>query len=114
MLELTLGQAIGAFVAAMGIPGALTGFLIWRLQRRIEQREQEAEKQERAREDLELLNIKATLAAVTLAEATANAVARIPDTNCNGDMHSALEYATGVKHEVRDFLTAQATRAVVK
>ena len=114
MLELTLGQAVGAFVAAMGIPGALTGFLIWRLQRRIEQREQEAEKQERAREDLELLNIKATLAAVTLAEATANAVARIPDTNCNGDMHSALEYATGVKHEVRDFLTAQATRAVVK
>ena len=113
-MEVTLGQAVGAFVAAMGIPGALTGFLIWRLQRRMEQREQEAEKQEHAREDLELLNIKATLAAVTLAEATANAVARIPDTNCNGDMHSALEYATGVKHEVRDFLTAQATRAVVK
>ena len=93
---------------------ALTGFFFWRLQRKIEQREQEAEKQERAREDLELLNIKATLAAVTLAEATANAVARIPDTNCNGDMHSALEYATKVKREVRDFLTTQATRAVVK
>ena len=113
-MEVTLGQAVGAFVAAMGIPSALTGFLIWRLQRRMEQREQEADEQERARENLELLNIKATLAAVTLAEATANAVARIPDTHCNGDMHNALEYATGVKHEVRDFLTQQATRAVVK
>ena len=114
ILELTLGQAIGAFIAAMGIPGALTGFLIWRLQRKMEERERLAKEQEQAREDLELLNIKATLAAVTLAEATANAVARIPDTNCNGDMHSALEYATKVKHEVRDFLTTQATRAVVK
>ena len=114
MLEITLGQTIGAFVAAMGIPGALTGFFFWRIQKKMEQREREAEEQERAREDLELLNIKATLAALTLAEATANAVARIPDANCNGDMHNALEYATGVKHEVRDFLTKQATKAVVK
>ena len=114
VMEITVGQAVGAFVTAMGIPGALTGFLFWRLQKKMERREQEADEQERARENLELLNIKATLAAVTLAEATANAVARIPDTNCNGDMHSALDYATNVKHEVRDFLTQQATRAVVK
>lgn len=114
IMQLTLGQAVVAFVAALGLPGALTGFLIWRLQKKIEERERQTKEQEQAREDLELLNIKATLAAVTLAEATANAVARIPDTHCNGDMHSALDYATKVKHEVRDFLTQQATRAVVK
>ena len=114
ILQLTLEQAAGAFVAALGLPGVLTGFLIWRLQKKLEERERQAKAQEQAREDLERLNIKATLAAVALAEATANAVARIPDTNCNGDMHSALDYATKIKHEVRDFLTQQATRAVVK
>lgn len=114
VLEITIGQAIGAFVAALGIPGMLSGLFFWRLQKKIECREQLAKEQEQAREEFERLNIQATLAAVTLAEATANAVARIPDTNCNGDMHSALEYATKVKHEIRDFLTKQATKAVVK
>ena len=112
--EITLGQAIGAFIAAMGIPGMLSGLFFWRLQKKLEERERLAKEQEQARENLELLNIQATLAAVTLAEATANAVARIPDAHCNGDMRNALEYATKVKHEVRDFLTQQATRAVVK
>ena len=112
-------------VTIMGIPTALTtfcfGLIQWKIEKRDRQREeQEAERrrkeeeQEKARENMELLNVKATLASITLAEATARAVERIPDAHCNGDMHSALEYATGIKHDVRDFLAAQATRAVVK
>lgn len=113
-VEITFGQALIAIIAAFGIPSALTGFLFWRLQKKIELREQQEVEQERARENLELLNIKATLASITLAEATARAVEKIPDTHCNGDMHSALEYAMGIKHDVRDFLAAQATKAMVK
>lgn len=113
-MTLTSGQIILALFGAMGIPSALTGLFFWLLQRKIEKRDKEREGEEQARERLELLNIRATMASITLAEATARAVERIPDAHCNGDMHGALEYATGVKHDVRDFLATQATKAVIK
>ena len=56
--------------------------------------------------------IKGTSAAIALGEATARAVQRIPDAHCNGDMHAALEYATRVKHEQKDFLTKQGIHAL--
>ena len=56
--------------------------------------------------------IKGTSAAIALGEATARAVQRIPDAHCNGDMHAALEYATRVKHEQKDFLTKQGIQAI--
>ena len=56
--------------------------------------------------------IKGTSAAIALGEATARAVQRIPDAHCNGDMHAALEYATKVKHEQKDFLTKQGIHAL--
>jgi hypothetical protein len=36
--------------------------------------------------------------------ATAKAVGRIPDANCNGDMHKALEEAEQAQKESNDFL----------
>ena len=51
--------------------------------------------------------MKGVSAAITLAEATAKAVQRIPEAKCNGDMHAALEYAAKVKHDQRDFLEKQ-------
>ena len=117
-MSMTIGEFALAFIAAMGVPGAITGFIVWRFQRKIEkrdsEREQAAAEQEKARESLQLLNTQATLAAITLAEATARAVERIPDAHCNGDMHAALEYATGVKRKIRDFLDTQGIKAVVK
>lgn len=124
-MELTWNHIIAAFIAAMSIPGAITGFIVWGFQRKIEKRdrqreaedmerrEQEAER-EKARENLEVLNVQGTLAAIALAEATARAVERIPDTHCNGDMHDALKYATDVKHNIRMFLGQEGIKAVVK
>lgn len=43
-------------------------------------------------------------ATVTLGMATAKAVGRIPDANCNGDMHKALEEAEQAQKESNDFL----------
>ena len=124
-MNLTVGQAIAAFIAAMGVPGAVMGLIVRWLTQRMDERDKarelaqaearEAEKKRaEALDELELLNIQATLAAIELAEATARAVERIPDSKCNGDMHSALEHAKAVKQEVRDFMAKQATRAVVK
>lgn len=124
-MELTINQIIPAFIAAMSIPGTITGLIVWWFQRKIEKRdkrreeeekerrEREAE-QEKARENLEVLNVQGTLAAIALAEATARAVERIPDTHCNGDMHDALKYATDVKHNIRMFLGQEGIKAVVK
>ena len=112
-----------ALVIAMSIPSAITGFCFWLIERKISERDRREEekrkaereaarKREEQREKFELYLLKNVNAAVALGEATARAVQRIPDANCNGDMHSALEYAAQVKHEQKDFLTAQAIDAL--
>ena len=109
---MTIGQALPV-LAALGIPGAIMTLIVWRLERRIEARDTERQTHEADRRKLELLSIQAILGALDLAEATAAAVERIPDTHCNGEMHGAMERAKAIRQEVRDFLTAQGVRGVV-
>ena len=47
-----------------------------------------------------------------MGEATAEAVQRIPDAHCNGDMHAALKYTRKIKHEQNDFLMEQGIQAL--
>ncbi len=101
-----------ALVAAAGFPSAITGFCFWLLQRNLDKREKQREKKEAVREKQEFLMVKSIGAALSLGEATAEAVARIPDSHCNGDMHAALEYARQIKHEQKDFLTEQGIGAI--
>lgn len=103
---------ITTLIVAMSIPSGITGFCFWLLERRMEKREKEREKKEAVREKQEFLIVKSIGAAISLGEATAEAVARIPDAHCNGDMHNALEYAREVKHEQKDFLTQQGIEAI--
>ena len=126
-------MTVGEIAAICGIPSALTvgivGFLFWFLERRIAKKEAERvaqeeklaaarEKQEKKlererqnrdenRREFEKNLLATSNAALALGEATARAVQRIPDAHCNGDMHAALNYAAKIKHEQRDFLTAQ-------
>ena len=115
---------IGALVVLLGIPTAVTGFCFWMLEHRIQKREKqkeaeeakrqkEAAARERAREDLQIITIQGTSAAIALGEATARAVQRIPDAHCNGDMHAALDYAAKIKHAQKDFLTSQGILAII-
>ena len=123
-ITLNVGQILCAIVAAMGIPSAVFGLLIWNFQRKITNRDKQrekdedaarkkAEEKERDREKLELFLIQSTTAAIVLGEATAKAVQRIPDAHCNGDMTKALEYATNAKHEQKDFLTQKGIQALI-
>ena len=126
-------MTVGEIAAICGIPSALAvgivGFLFWLLEHRIAKKEAERvareeklaadrEKQERKlererqnreenRREFEKNLLATSNAALALGEATARAVQRIPDAHCNGDMHAALNYAAKIKHEQRDFLTAQ-------
>lgn len=124
-ITLTVGQALWAFILALGIPSALTGFLVWNFERKIAKREAKREKEqeerhkkeaerEKAREELQILTMQGVSAAIALGEATAKAVQRIPDAHCNGDMHDALNYAIKIKHKQKDFLTRMGIASVVE
>lgn len=110
-------------LAALGIPTAITGFFVRRLEKSIDKREKQREKEEaerekkaeereKNREKLDMLLLQTTTASIALGEATAKAVQRIPDAHCNGDMHAALEYAARVKHDQKDFLTSLGIHAL--
>jgi len=109
---MTIELSLGSLLSLLGIPTAITAFCSWALQRRITRREAAQDRRDAAREKNEVLMIRSIGAAIALSEATAEAVQRIPDAHCNGDMHAALEYAKKVKHEQKDFLTEQGVQAL--
>lgn len=103
---------IVAFIAAMGIPSAITGFAFWAIEKKLDRREKEQDEKDKARRNNEIIVIESVNAALALSEATARAVQRIPDAKCNGDMHKALDYAGEIKHKHRDFMTEQGINAL--
>lgn len=114
---------IQTLIIAMSIPSAVTGFCFWLLENKIsrkqkeeeekeEQRQKQEERVEAARRKNEVIVIEGVNAAIALGEATARAVQRIPDANCNGDMHQALDYAAEIKHKHKDFMTEQGIDAL--
>lgn len=76
------------------------------------QRREAQDKREKLHEQQELFLVQGVNAAIALGEATARAVQRIPDANCNSDMHAALDYAAKVKHDQKDFLTRQGIESI--
>ena len=110
------------FIAA--IPSAITAFCFWYIERRIvkreedekeerKQRQAEIDAREERREQFEFHVLQSVNASVALSEATAKALQRIPEAKCNGDMADALEYATRMKQEQREFLFKQGLKNVI-
>lgn len=100
------------FIIAMGIPSAICGLLVWQLKRDIEKREREREEHDKNIEKLMLMIMQTSRANNVLATATAKAVQRIPDAKCNGDMTSALEEASKIQKEEKDFLVQQGIKHI--
>lgn len=113
VIQIDIGEMFLAFIAAMGIPSAIMGLVVWRLKGRIEEKEVAQAERTKAQQDLFLIIVQSTRASIALGEATAKAVQRIPDAHCNGDMHSALEYATSIKHKQKEFLDKQGISALL-
>lgn len=105
-------ENFAAFVAAMGIPTAIMGLLVWFLKRHIDKRERVRELREANTEKLMLMIMQNGRAAVVLAEATARAVQRIPDAHCNGDMTAALQKADELQKVEQDFLLDQGIQRI--
>lgn len=98
--------------AAMGIPSAITGFLVWWIKRYIDKQESKREERERNTEKLMLMMMQTTRANNVLATATARAVQRIPDAQCNGDMTAALAEAAKIQAEEKEFLIDQGIKHI--
>ena len=107
-----MGEIIKAILLQAGIPAAVLGLGIWflevRISKMLDKRQKLQDERENKHRQYELCQLNMTSASMALAEATAEAVQRIPDAHCNGDMKAALEYAKKVKAEQRDFLKQQA------
>lgn len=106
-----IGEMVVSLIVAMGIPSAITGFLIWWLKRHIDKKDADRERKEVIREQREekveklmLMIMQSSRANTVLAEATARAVQRIPDAHCNGDMTEALEKAEKIQKDEQQFL----------
>ena len=110
MVTASAGQLLLAFLAAMGIPGAIMGLIVWRIKGRFEEKENELLGKEQARQELILLLVQSTRASIALGEATAHAMQR---GHTNGDTEAALAYATEVKHKQKDFLARQGIHALL-
>lgn len=97
-------ETIWAIIAAVGMPSAIVGLLIRRLEKRLDKAEKAREEQEQARKDYERFQVRVMTAVTKLSEA--NAIA-LQNGKCNGETHKALDYLTEVRHEQRDFLINQ-------
>ena len=105
-------DTIWTIILAAGIPSAVVGILVGRLNRRISKSDALRDAKEDARLRHDVMIIKLIMASIALSEATAEAVQRIPDAHCNGDMKTALEQAKAVKEEYRDFEREQVIRSI--
>lgn len=84
-------------LVAAGIPSAMFASYLRRIERR-------RERDEKARREYELYQVKMLTATAAVCEA--NAIA-LQNGKCNGETHKALAYLKEVKHAQRDFLAAQ-------
>ncbi len=109
MIEL---NAVWLVLLSVGVPSALVGFFVRRIEKKLDKQEKARTEREKARIKHEKMMVDMSMASLSLAEATAEAVQRIPDANCNGEMHEALSEAKNVIREYRNFEREQVVRAV--
>ena len=91
-------------ILAFGIPTAITGLAIWWLKRKIEASDKKHQEQEKNLENLVLMMMQSTRANTVGITAIAQAVQRIPDAHCNGDMKAALAEMGKIQDKEKQFL----------
>ena len=91
-------------LSAAGIPSLISGLMLWEMKRKIEKNEKKREQHQQQMEALQSIILESVNGSIRLAEATARAVQRIPDSHCNGDMHAALDDITETKRRQQHML----------
>ncbi len=104
--------SVEALIGLMGIPAIISGIFMMEIQRSANKREKKRDEQEKSRCEHELITLECINASLSLGLVTAKAVQRIPDANCNGDMHEALDEAEKVVKKHTAFMNKQVTQAM--
>ena len=91
-------------ILAFGIPTAITGLAVWWFKRRVEASDKKHAEHEQNLESLVLMMMQSTRANTVGIQAIAQAVQRIPDAHCNGDMTAALEEMKQIQNKEKQFL----------
>ena len=99
-------------VVACGLPSAIVGFFTRRIEKKIAQAEEEKKNKDVTRVKYEALMIELAVASLSLGEVTAEAVQKIPDAHCNGEMKSALSWSKEVKNKYHQFSREQTAKSV--
>ena len=99
-------------ILAFGIPTAITGLAVWWLKRRIEASDKKHQEQEKNLENLVLMMMQSTRANTVGITAIAQAVQRIPDAHCNGDMKAALAEMSKIQDKEKQFLIDKGIRYI--
>ena len=95
---------------AFGIPTAITGFALARLNKTILKKEQQRDIKDQNREQFQIKMMKCICASILLGEATALAV---KNGRTNGEMDTALRYAKQVKDEQLNFLQEEGIKKIL-
>jgi hypothetical protein len=96
-------KEIWAVVLAAGIPSTLVSLLVgWFIKKQNDR--------DKAREKMNILLIQGVNASISFGEAVAVAQ---KNGKPNGETEKALDYAVGIKHRIRDFLTERSVESVV-
>lgn len=107
-------MGVWEILLAVGLPStalsAMFGYFIHRVEKREVKQDAESKEREQRREKFELLQMKGTLSAMALGEATAKA---LKNGHANGETEKALAYEETVKHEIRDFMTEQGIKHII-
>lgn len=103
---------VWAVILAIGIPTSVVGLLFRRIEKKIEEGDRAKAEKEAAQVKNQAMMIKLAMASLSLGEATAAAVQRIPDAHCNGDMDAALNFAKETKEAYRDFEREQVAKVL--
>lgn len=106
-------NAIWVILVAVGVPSGIVGFLIRKLEKKMDATEKAREEKEEERVQLQKTMIDLAVDSLELAKVTAEAVQRIPDANCNGEMHAALQQADSRLRGFRENERKMAAKAMV-
>lgn len=107
-------EMVRTIIIAASIPSTIVSFLFWYLKKKITDQDKEREKRAKKQEALQLIILDSINGTMTLSEATARAVQRIPDAKCNGDMHAALDKITKVREKQQKLIIQEGIHGILK
>ena len=105
-------DSIWVVLLSIGVPSAIVGVMVHRVEKKLDKQEKIREQKENARQNHEVIMIELTVSALSLAQSTAEAVQRIPDAGCNGEMQVSLNKAKESLEKYREFERTQTIRAI--